>query len=93
MNHNDFIEKYDISHSRGVFTHVANKAKAFSLLSSYAKPGGYVIYDDTLVIHDDASLTGKIRNGGASIFEDFKAPISLIETPSILSRHNTFLLV
>ena len=34
--------------------------------------GGYVIYDDTLVIHDDASLTGKIRNGGETIFEDFR---------------------
>ena len=35
-------------------------------------PGGYVIYDDTLVIHDDASLTGKIRNGGEEIFENFR---------------------
>ena len=35
-------------------------------------PGGYVIYDDTLVIHDDASLTGKIRNGGEDIFENFR---------------------
>ena len=34
--------------------------------------GGYVIYDDTLVIHDDSSLTGKIRNGGEKIFEDFR---------------------
>tara|TARA_B100000959_G_C14955737_1_gene613631 strand:- start:601 stop:2058 length:1458 start_codon:yes stop_codon:yes gene_type:complete len=34
--------------------------------------GGYIIYDDTLVIHDDASLTGKIRNSGEKIFEDFR---------------------
>jgi len=34
--------------------------------------GGYVIYDDTLVIHNDASLTGKIRNGGEEIFENFR---------------------
>jgi len=34
--------------------------------------GGYVIYDDTLVIHDDSSLTGKIRNSGEKIFEDFR---------------------
>ena len=34
--------------------------------------GGYVIYDDTLVIHDDASLTGKIRNSGEKIFENFR---------------------
>jgi len=34
--------------------------------------GGYVIYDETLVIHDDASLTGKIRNGGEEIFDNFR---------------------
>jgi len=34
--------------------------------------GGYIIYDDTLVIHDDSSLTGKIRNAGEEIFEDFR---------------------
>ena len=34
--------------------------------------GGYVRYDDTLVIHDDASLTGKIRNVGEDIFENFR---------------------
>lgn len=39
-------ESFDISHSRGVFTHVADKAKAFGILASLAKPGGYVIYGD-----------------------------------------------
>ena len=35
--------------------------------------GGYIIYDDSLIIHDsDASLTGKIRNGGNSVFENFR---------------------
>ena len=34
--------------------------------------GGYIIYDETLIIHDDGSLTGKIRNGGDSIFEKFR---------------------
>ena len=37
---------FDISHSRGVLTHVADKKKAFNILSSLAKPGGYVIYGD-----------------------------------------------
>jgi ubiquinone/menaquinone biosynthesis C-methylase UbiE len=37
---------FDISHSRGVFTHVADKKKAFNILTSLAKPGGYVIYGD-----------------------------------------------
>jgi 2-polyprenyl-3-methyl-5-hydroxy-6-metoxy-1,4-benzoquinol methylase len=39
-------EKFDISHSRGVFTHVYNKFKAFKILASLAKPGGYIIYGD-----------------------------------------------
>ena len=34
--------------------------------------GGYIIYDETLIIHDDGSLTGKIRNGGDSVFEKFR---------------------
>ena len=33
--------------------------------------GGYVIYD-TLVIHDDGSITGEIRNGGENTFENFR---------------------
>ena len=33
--------------------------------------GGYVIYD-SLEIHDDGSLTGKIRNGGEKTFEKFR---------------------
>jgi len=37
---------FDISHSRGVFTHVADKRKAFKILASLAKPGGYVIFGD-----------------------------------------------
>lgn len=37
---------YDISHSRGVFTHVSNKDLAFNILCKLAKPGGYVIYGD-----------------------------------------------
>ena len=35
--------------------------------------GGYIIYDESLIIHDsDSSLTGKIRNGGNLIFENFR---------------------
>lgn len=37
---------FDFSHSRGVFTHVADKQRAFGILSGLAKPGGYVIYGD-----------------------------------------------
>ena len=40
--------------------------------SEKAFSGGYIIYDETLIIHDDGSLTGKIRNGGESIFEKFR---------------------
>ena len=35
--------------------------------------GGYIIYDDTLIIHDsDSSLTGKIKNDGNFVFENFR---------------------
>ena len=35
--------------------------------------GGYIIYDDSLIIHDsDSSLTGKIKNGGDTVFENFR---------------------
>jgi len=46
LDHEKFKNKFDISHSRGVFTHVADKARAFNHLASYVKPGGYVIYGD-----------------------------------------------
>lgn len=42
----DLNGKFDFSHSRGVFTHVADKERAFNILSGLAKPGGYVIYGD-----------------------------------------------
>tara|TARA_B100000519_G_scaffold196672_1_gene203345 strand:+ start:5086 stop:6300 length:1215 start_codon:yes stop_codon:yes gene_type:complete len=41
-----YREKFDIAHSRGVFTHVADKRRAFSILATLAKPGGYIIYGD-----------------------------------------------
>ena len=35
--------------------------------------GGYIIYDDSLIIHDsDSSLTGKIKNDGNMVFENFR---------------------
>lgn len=37
---------FDFAHSRGVFTHVADKARAFNILAQLVKPGGYVIYGD-----------------------------------------------
>ena len=40
--------------------------------SEKAFSGGYIVYDETLIIHEDGSLTGKIRNGGESIFEKFR---------------------
>jgi len=41
-----FRESYDISHSRGVFTHVADKPRAFQILATMVKRGGYIIYGD-----------------------------------------------
>ena len=34
--------------------------------------GGYIVYDETLIINEDGSLTGKIRNGGEDTFENFR---------------------
>lgn len=43
---NSLRETFDISHSRGVLTHVENKLKAFKILAALTKPGGYIIYGD-----------------------------------------------
>ena len=40
--------------------------------SEKAFSGGYIIYDETLIIHEDGSRTGKIRNGGDNVFEKFR---------------------
>ena len=40
--------------------------------SEKAFSGGYIVYDETLIIHEDGSLTGKIRNGGDNVFEKFR---------------------
>jgi len=42
----NYREKFDISHSRGVFTHVGDKARAFHILAALVKPNGYVVYGD-----------------------------------------------
>ena len=42
----DTNKKYDIVHSRGVFSHTYNKEKAFNKLASFLKPGGYLIFGD-----------------------------------------------
>ena len=47
---------YDIVHCRGVLSHTAAKELAFSKISRFVKPGGYLIYGD--------SLTFKIIVGG-----------------------------
>ena len=47
----DFDDKnlyssFDIVHCRGVLSHTADKEKAFSIISKYLKPGGYLIFGD-----------------------------------------------
>ena len=46
----DIDKKFDIVHSRGVFSHTYNKEKAFNKLASFLKPGGYLIFGDVLII-------------------------------------------
>jgi 2-polyprenyl-3-methyl-5-hydroxy-6-metoxy-1,4-benzoquinol methylase len=43
---NQLRGQFDIAHSRGVFTHVADKRLAFKILSGLVKRGGYIIYGD-----------------------------------------------
>ena len=39
-------ETYDIVHCRGVLSHTADKKGAFSKISNFLKPGGYLIFGD-----------------------------------------------
>jgi SAM-dependent methyltransferase len=39
-------DKYDIVHCRGVLSHTADKRGAFTKISRFVKPGGYLIFGD-----------------------------------------------
>ena len=41
-------------------------------MTEYKFQGGYVLYDDSLILHDDGRMTGKIKNGGEQTFENFR---------------------
>ena len=41
-------------------------------VDEYRFEGGYVVYDDSLILHDDGSMTGKIKNAGEQTFENFR---------------------
>jgi len=40
--------------------------------TGYQFKNGYVLYDDSLVLHPDGRMTGKIKNGGEKTFENFR---------------------
>jgi len=40
--------------------------------TEYKYEGGYVLYDDSLVLHDDGRMTGTIKNAGDKIFLNFR---------------------
>ena len=40
--------------------------------TEYKFKGGYVLYDNSLILHDDGRMTGKIKNAGDETFQDFK---------------------
>jgi len=40
--------------------------------TDYKYEGGYVLYDNSLILHDDGSMTGKIKNAGDETFQDFR---------------------
>jgi len=41
-------------------------------ITEYKYQGGYVLYDDSLILHDDGHMTGKIKNAGEQTFENFR---------------------
>ena len=53
-------KKFDIVHSRGVFSHTYNKEKAFNKLASFLKPGGYLIFGDPNKLIDLANYISKL---------------------------------
>ena len=40
--------------------------------TEYKYKSGYIIYDDSLVLHDDGRMTGTIKNGGDKTFLNFR---------------------
>ena len=40
--------------------------------TGYQFKNGYVIYDDSLILHPDGRMTGKIKNAGEETFENFR---------------------
>lgn len=40
--------------------------------TEYKFEGGYILYDDSLVLHDDGRMTGTIKNGGDKTFLNFR---------------------
>jgi len=40
--------------------------------TEYKFEGGYVLYDNSLILHDDGSMTGMIKNGGDKTFLNFR---------------------
>ena len=41
-------------------------------ITEYKFEGGYVLYDDSLILHDDGRMTGKIKNAGEQTFQNFR---------------------
>jgi len=40
--------------------------------TEYKFEGGYVLYDNSLILHDDGRMTGTIKNAGDETFQDFR---------------------
>ena len=40
--------------------------------TEYKYEAGYILYDDSLVLHDDGRMTGMIKNGGDKTFLNFR---------------------
>ena len=41
-------------------------------LTDHVFKGGYILYNDSLVLHSDGSMTGQIKNSSDETFHDFR---------------------
>jgi len=53
-------------------TPVLEPPKVSYTRTEYKFEGGYVLYDNSLILHDDGRMTGMIKNGGDKTFLNFR---------------------
>jgi len=76
-------EQYDIVHSRGVLAHTAAKEEAFRKISTFLKPGGYLIFGDP-------NKAGGFQNmlQRFAVCQFAKAPDEMVEVCELLFKED-----